>query len=207
MSSIPAAGFGLSGALLVVLALPAAGRLDGLPRALALVAVVLAVLAGATAVLVNLRAADRTPRLRALLVAVAGTLLMAATVLTGSAAVAVLADDPAPAGGAAGDGLTVVISGVGEDARLTMRAEMPDIAAGDLVRAEVTVALDGENRTVLARQLTVARGTGSVPVELSAPAVGTYDMLQILVESPHRRCTANVRPQVSEAPVASCKAR
>ena len=203
------AGIILAAVLLVALALPAANRLvtTGLPRWLAIAAIafaVLTVLAGVGAVV--LRGADGRPRLRVSLAAMSGVSLLAATALAGSAAVAVLAGGPPPAKAAA-EGLTVVISGVGEATLLTMRAELPHIAAGDLVRAEVTAVPDGGGRTVLARQLTVAGGEGPVSVTLAAPAVGDYDMLQVLVESPDRRCTANVRPLVSEDPVASCKAR
>lgn len=194
--------------LLVALALPAANRLvtTGLPRWLAIAAIALAVLtvlAGVGAVVLG---GDGGSRPRRLLAGTAGVLLLGATALAGSATVAVLAGGPPPAAAAAED-LTVVISGVGDATLLTMRATMPDVAAGDLVRAEVTAGSPGGDQTVLARQLTVAGGAGPVSVTLVAPGVADHDMLRVLVESPDRRCTAAVRPLVSEAPVASCKAR
>jgi len=202
------AGFILAAVLLVALALPAANRLatTGLPRWLAVAAIALAVLtvvAGVGAVV--LAGAGGRRRLQALLVMASGVSLLAATALAGSAAVAVLAGGPPPAKVAA-EGLTVVISGVGEATLLTMRAELPDVAAGDLVRAEVTADVGGSS-TVLARQLTVAAGAGPVSMTLASPAAGDYDTVRVLVESPDRRCTASLRPQVSEAPVASCKDR
>jgi hypothetical protein len=225
MSSIPAvdsapatspatsaAGFGLAGVLLVGLALPAAGRLGptGLTRWLEGAAVVLAlltVLAALGAMLLRLRGPDSSPRPQVRLALTAGGLLLASVLLTGSAAIAVLADGP-PARAVATEGLTVAVSGVGETAQLTMAAVLPDVAAGALVRAEVAAVLDDDgNRAVLAQQVTVADRAGSVSVQLAAQSVGGYDRLQVLVESPGRRCTANVRPQISETPTTSCKPR
>jgi hypothetical protein len=193
------AGAGLVAVLLVALA-PATGRAEttGLSRWLTVAAVVLATLAVVAAVGTLLLRSRR-----ALPAVVTGSLLVAATVLTASSAVLTLVDGPAPAPAPA-ESLTVAISGVGEAANLTVRAELPQVAAGDVVRAEVTA---GADQLVVARQLTVARGEGPVVVTLEAPGVGAYDSVQVLVESPDRRCTANVRPTISEAPVASCRAR
>jgi hypothetical protein len=202
------AGIILAAVLLVALALPAANRLvtTTFPRWLAIAAIALAVLtvvAGVGAVV--LRGEGGRPRLRASLAMMSGVSLLAATALAGSAAVALLASGPRS--GPAAEGLTMVISGVGEDSVLTMTAELPGVAAGDMVRAEVTAESGSDDRTVLARQLTVARSDGPVSVTLVAQAVGGHSMLRVLVESPERRCTASVRPQVSEVPMASCKAR
>lgn len=205
--TVERAGIVLAAVLLVALAFPAVSRLarSGLPRWLAVAAValaVLAVLAGVGALLLR----GATARTQAALAGISGALLLAATALAGGSAVAVLAEGSLrPA--AAAEGLTVVVSGVGEDALLTVRAEMPDVAVGDLVRAEVVAAsLDG-GRTVLASQLTVARSAGTVAVTLQATAIGANDTLQVLVESPGRRCTASLRPVVAQVPTASCKAR
>jgi heme A synthase len=205
-----AAGISLVGALLVAPSLPAAGRLRTaeLPRWLAVAAVALAVLtvlAGLGAVLLRVRGTDRGLRLQKRSTMVAGVLLMAATVLTGSAAVASLAEEPARAS-APGPGLTIAVSGIGTESQLTVRATMP-AATGDLVRAELTTVPEGGDRLVLAQQLTVARNDGPVSVALDAKSADNYDTMQILVESPHRRCVANLRPLISETPVISCKAR
>jgi hypothetical protein len=203
----PVAGTGLAGALIVALALPASTRMEatGVPRWLVVAAVILAVLTVTAAVgAVVLRGAGRLPKLLAV---AAGLLLIAATAFTGSAAAAAALADGSPPAAAVREGLTVVLSGVGEDARLTLRAEMPDVAAGALVRAEVVAVQDADVRMVVAQQLTVARTTGTVSVDLTATRVGGFDMLQVLVESPERRCTADVRPLVTESPVVSCKAR
>jgi hypothetical protein len=206
-----AAGISLVGALLIALAFPLAARLrtTEVPRWLAVAAVALAVLtvlAGLGAVVLGLRRTAGSVRLQTLLAMVAGVLLMAETVLTGSAAAAWLAGEPARAP-AARESLTVVLSGLGDQAQLPLRAEMPDVAAGELVRAEVIALPGGDDPQVLARQLTMARNDGPVSVALAAASVGGYDSVRVLVESPHRRCTADVRPLISEAPFASCKAR
>jgi hypothetical protein len=204
-----AVGTGLAGALIVALALPASTRMEatGLPRWLVAAAVVLAVLTVAAAVCaVVLRSTGRLP---ALLSVAAGLLLIAATAFTGSAAVAVLAGGSPPAP-APGEGLTIMVGGVGANAQLTMRADMTDVAAGALVRAEVVAVsdgVDGDVRVVVARQLTVARAAGTVSVDLVASTEDDYGMLEVLVESPDRRCTASLRPQQSESPVVSCKPR
>jgi hypothetical protein len=202
------AGIILAAVVLVALALPAANRLvtTTLPRWLAIAAIafaVLTVVAGLGAVV--LRGAGGRPRPQASLAMMSGVSLLVATALAGSAAVALLASGPRSV--PAAEGLTIVISGVGEGSVLTMTAEMPGVAAGDMVRAEVTAEPDSGDRTVLARQVTVARSDGPVSVTLVAQAVNEHGMLRVLVESPERRCTASVRPQVSEVPIASCKAR
>ena len=196
----------LGGVPIVALTLVAAGRLGptGSPRWLAVAAVTLAVLTVGTAV----GALVLRPRRAAALTLMCGSLLVAAAVLTGSAAVAVLVGGPAPAPAAA-EVLTVVTTGSGEDLLLTLHAEMPGAAAGDLVRAQVlSVAPEEQGGTsVLAQQFTVAPADGAVPVALTAPVPGTYDRLDVLVESADRRCTASVRPRLAEAPVVSCQDR
>ena len=196
----------LAGVLIVALTLVAAGRLSptGWPRWLAVAAVVLAVLTVATAV----GALVLRPRRATALTLTCGSLLVAAAALTGSAAVAVLAGGPAPAPASA-EALTVVTTGSGEDLVLTLHAEMPGVAAGDLVRAQVLRVASAEQGgpVVLAQQFTVAPGDGPVPLDLTAPASGDYDRLDVLVESADRRCTASVRPLIAEAPVVSCQDR
>ncbi|GAA3345867.1 hypothetical protein GCM10020358_54600 [Amorphoplanes nipponensis] len=204
-----AVGAGAAAALLVALALPASSRIgdSALPRWLAAGAVVLAVLTVAVAavlVVLRLRAAGRT----GLLPAVVAGLLTAAVALTGAATVAVLAGGrPGAAAAAPVEGLTVAISRTGDGLRLAMRAEMPDVPAGALVRAEVTGVADEGGDVTLARQLTVTPGAGPVAVELAVPSIDSYGTVRILVESPLRRCTADLRPLESEDPVVACRDR
>lgn len=211
-------GVSLVGSVVTGLGLAASGQLEkaGWARWLALGAVCLAVLAVVSALGTlllrfprpvtpgNLDEVERFFRrqfTRAYGVVAAGVLLLAAVVLAGSAAVLVLAGGRGPAAAA----LSVTVSGVGGEARLAVRAEVPDVVAGGVVRAEVVGVSAAGGRVVAAHQVTVAGVTGVVTVVLDAVPVGGYVSVEVLVDSQGRRCTVLLQPAASdEVPAAVC---
>lgn len=204
-------GVSLVGSVVTGLGLVASGQLEkaGWARWLAVGAVCLAVLAVVSALGTLLL---RFPRLvppgnldeverffrrqftRAYGVVAAGVLLLAAVVLAGAAAVAVLAGAQEPATAA----LSVTVTGAGDEAKLAMRAEVPDVMAGGVVRAEVVGVPATGGRVVAARHVTVAGTAGAVTVALDTVPVGGYTSIEVLVDSQGRRCTATLRPTASD---------
>jgi hypothetical protein len=207
---------GIVGTLVTGLGLVAGARFEaaGWPRWLAVAAVVCAVLAVVAALgvllvrfprralrLSDVTAVERFYRRqfqRVYFAIAAGAALLVALLLAGAAAVGILVGGPDAAAG----GLSVTVSGAGPDAKVSVKAELPGVARGATVTAEVT-GVAGATSAVIGRQVIVTRAAGTVTIALDAVPMGAFTAVEVLVEAPHRRCTAKAGPTV----VAECHDR
>ncbi|WP_306209601.1 hypothetical protein [Actinoplanes sp. RD1] len=194
--------------LLVLLAVPASGRFAAheLPRILAIAATSLAVAAAVTG-LVAMLPVRRTTAVRRLAVA-SGSLVTVAVLVAGAAVVTLLTAAQPVSSVADRSGLSVrIVSGIGQDSQLTAHADLTGVAAGALVRAEISAGDEGSDSTVLAQQVTTARVSGTVSIDLVAAVPDGLSTVRVLAESPEQRCLTSIRPQISETPTVSCKDR
>jgi hypothetical protein len=207
-----AAGTVALAVLLIVLAVPASGRLaaHGLSRALATVAVSFAVAAAVAGLGATLLLLLRRTTAAVRLTVASAVLVISAVVAAGASVVALLVVAQPGSSDVTRSGLSVQYNTqTGEGARLTMHADLTSVAAGGLVRAEISAEQEGSERLILAQTVTTARATGTVSLDLAAtvPDGVPYSTLRILAEAPERRCMTSIRPEISETPTVSCKDR
>jgi signal transduction histidine kinase len=170
--------------------------------AIALAAVVLALSASVlrieremtTSDLAEVKAFYRRQFKRAKVVRLGGWLLLCAVALAALAAAIVVASGPSST-----PMISIVQTGSGADAKLSISAEFANVRPGDLLTTEVT----GDS-TRLARSITRAGASRTATIVLDVPNAGGYRLVTVTAAFRGARCTATLSSRPSEPDTASC---
>jgi hypothetical protein len=196
-------GVGLVGTLLTGLGLVAGTQINAsaLTRGLAITAVCAAVVAVllalgtllvrfprqfATGDLAQVEVWYRSQFRRAWGVVAAGLILLVALVLAGITVITVLGNGSSPEPTVAAQ-----VTGVGDDAKLSVRVRFPGMATGQVLRTQV-VGVSGASRVVLAQAADAVDVDGVAASTIDVPKVAGYSRIEVTTAVAQRRCVAAV---------------
>jgi len=119
-------------------------------------------------------------------VVAAGLVLLVAVVLAGITAITVLVN-----GSSSEPTVAAQVTGVGDEAKLSVRVRIPGMAAGQLVRTEV-VGVSGASRTTLAQAADPADADGVGTSTMDVPKIAGYSRIEVIAVAVKHRCIATV---------------